>query len=38
MVVVDIGAKTVRVDGNVSEGYVRIAIDDAGYDIEGVAN
>jgi copper chaperone len=37
VVVVDIEAKTVRVEGDASESAVRVAIDEAGYDVESVA-
>jgi len=35
-VVVDIDARTVRVEGNAAEDAVRAAIDEAGYDVETV--
>ena len=34
---VDIAAKTVKVEGDTSDGDVRAAIDEAGYDIDGEA-
>ncbi len=33
---VDIAAKTVRVDGDAVDAAIREAIDEAGYDVEGV--
>ncbi len=35
--IVDVAAKTVRVDGAASDEAVRAAIDDAGYEVAGVA-
>jgi len=33
---VDVGAKTVRVDGDAADAVVRAAIDEAGYDVAAV--
>ncbi len=38
LVVVDIAAKTVRVEGSASNEAVRDAIDEAGYDVAEVVN
>jgi copper chaperone len=35
-VAVDVGARTVRVEGQASEEAIRAAIDDAGYDVAGL--
>ncbi len=37
-VVVDVGAKTVRVEGDAGDAAIRLAIDEAGYDVEEVGS
>jgi len=34
---VDVAARTVRVDGDADDAAIRAAIDEAGYDVEGIA-
>lgn len=36
-VTVDVGSKTVRIDGKATDDVIRAAIDEAGYDVESVS-